>query len=514
MANKAFDFFDVGTPEPQQTAAPKAAAFDYFSQPSSEDTWVKEPAPPVSEQLKNTPGLIAREGAAFFHSLPRELAESYRFLAGKLQGYGEDLAASEGREVTEQDRAITDKFVNYIPDLLQSLGEKYPKIFPRHEESKKILGAKIEKHTGEKLPEKGRGAIERGAEGIGKGASILAFPGSAAVKAAGIATSAAGEALDLSDKNKLMANLTVPAITQLVKAIATRRYIPSGPEAQRLLQAGERAGMTPKELAPILATEGQVARHGRAAASINATRESFEKTGNALGTIIQDLQAQPGAAVRLAPRAEQQLITKLQQVEQSITSRTHALSPKEQATVDFIRTAVNDIQTNGSTPAKIIGSWRSVNRIGAGKTELARLKAPFLEGIESVSPQIAKDFVDRNGLYSKYIKNLEQVKPGAYNAFIDAGELQQVLAAVFTGNPSTLGRAVLKNITLKSLEKISSAILTNPTAQSLGRNFAKAVKDGRAASARALGIQLKEYVRKELPEEYKHVDWKALGIQD
>ena len=62
------------------------------------------------------------------------------------------------------------------------------------------------------------------------------------------------------------------------------------------------------------------------------------------------------------------------------------------------------------------------------------------------------------------------------------------------------------------MRRLSSAILTNPRAQSLVRNFGQAVRDGRAASARNVGIQLKEYVRKNNPNEYKEIDWEELGL--
>ena len=334
------------------------------------------------------------------------------------------------------------------------------------------------------------------------------------MKGVSVATSAAGEALDLSEKGKLTANLTIPTITALTQAILQRRYIPSAGEAARLLEAGERQGMTTAELAPILATEGQVARHGKRAASIGKTKERFENTGNVLGNIVQDLQAQPGAAVAVGAQSEQTLLTKLRQIENDMTSRTHALSPKEQTLVDFLKNTITDIENNGSSPRQLIGTWRSVNRIGAGKTELRRILDPMLEAIESVDPKIARDLIDTNALYSRYVKNLKEISPGVFNAFMDAGELQQALAAVFTLQPETLGKALLKTFTLKSFEKISSQILTNPNAQSLVRNFGQAVRDGRKASARALGLQLKEYVHKEIPEEYENVDWKSLGLED
>src|SRR5579872_1170041 len=122
MSSQYKDFFDL----PSQESAPSQVegGEDFFDIPTPEDSWVKPEAPPIKEQLKNVPGLISREAATDLYSAVSTGGETYRFLADKLRQYGEDLAAKEGRELTPEDIAITDKFVNYIPDLIQSLNEK------------------------------------------------------------------------------------------------------------------------------------------------------------------------------------------------------------------------------------------------------------------------------------------------------------------------------------------------------------------------------------------------------
>lgn len=513
-------FSDVAKPENPGTGSKKSKVspeeLAYFQEAPNEKTWLKEPPPSLSEQANVAPELAAREGAAGLYSLPHTAGETYRFLAGKLQSYGEDLAQSEGRIITDEERELTNKFVNYLPDLIKSANEKFPSIFPTQAQAKEKIGKKIEETTGKKLPEEPRGALERGAVGVGKHAApTLALPGSALVKGVTLGTNVAGEALDLSEKNKLISNLTIPTITALAQAILTKRYIPSNAESAKIVAAGERLGLSNAELAPILATEGQVGRHGKLAANVTATREAFKETGNVLGETLQQIQSQPGSATRLGVQAETKLLERLTAIRDDIVGRTHALSPKEQTYVDFLNQSITDIANNGSSPKQIIGTWRGANRVGAGQTELNRMKPALLEGIESVSPQIARDFEDTNLMYSRYIRNLEKISPGQFNAFMDAGEVQSLMGSIFTKQPAqTLPMAILRFVSAKTISKISSSILTNPTAQSLVRNFGKAVRDGRSASARALGNQLKEYVKDNLPEEYKEIDWEGLGLKD
>ena len=509
-----FDLIEPAVEAPRAPIKADPKKRNVFDIPPDESTWVKEPAPSISEQLETTPGLIAREAAAGLYSLPSNLAESYRFIGGKLQQLGEETAAKEGREVTDQEREMTNKIVNYLPDLVKTLGEKFPSVFPTFAQAEEKIGKKIEEHEGIKLPKEARGVIEKAGIGFAKALPIAVMPGSALVKGIALGTSATTEALDLSEKNKLLGNIGIPALTQLIQAVATKRYVPSGAEAARLLQAGERLGMTQAELAPILATEQQVSRHARRAASIPGTKKAFEKTGQALGDQLTALQSNPAAQASLSAAAETSLTNKLKGILRDIRGRTHAHSPEEISAMNFIETAIKDIQNHGSTPSQLIGLQRSLNRVKEGRTELRRLVDPIREGIESVSPQLAKDFADTNLMYSRYVKNLNEISPTTFNHFIDAGELQQMLGAVFTLNPGIASRGLIKAGTLKGFEKISSLIVTNPTAQSLVRNFKKAVKDGSKSSALALGVQLKEYIKENLPEEENTIDWKKLGIED
>ena len=514
MAPKSIapDVFDLEAETPSKP--PPKLKQDVFDLPNDKKTWVEPPPPSTTEQIGNAPGLFVREGAAGLYALPSITAESYRYLAGKLQGLGEEQALEQGRELSEEEKKFTSNVVNYIPDLIKHLGEEFPSVFPTYEEARKFAGEQLEKNTGQKLPEKGRGVIEKLAEGGGKALPIAVFPASAAVKGAAIGTSALTEALDLSEKGKLIGNLSVPALTSIIESIVRRRYTPPRGVAQQLYEEGQRLGMTDAQLAPILATEGQVQRHGGLASSVRQTREAFQDTGQVLGNVIEDMQNRPQNLNALPANVEHNFVNRLQDIATDIRGRTHSLSPQETTLVEFIETAINDIQQNGSSPRQLIGLARSVNRIGAGRTELRRIMQPINEALTAVDPILAQDFQSTNQLYSRYIRNLEEINPSQFNAFVNAGELNQLVGAVFSGEASTLGKSLARFGGVNILRRISSSILTNPRAQSLVRNFGRAVRDGREASARAVAVQLKEYIKKELPEDYDKIDWDQLEVKD
>ncbi len=503
MTSKLPDYFN-------ETSAPSKAPSnakipDYFDEPASPDTWVPPSTPSIGEQLETAGPFFSQEFLAGLWALPSMTAETYRHLAGKLQKYGEEQSAKKGQEITPIGKAMTDFFVNAIPDLIKKGGELSPTLLPTYQQAKKRVGEKI-RAGGGKLPEEPRGGIEKFASGAGKAGQVLAFPGSALVKGAALATAGATEAADLSEGGKIGANIGIPTATALLEALLKKRYIPSS-KLKDLYEEGKNLGLTDEQLAPILATEGQVERYGPLAQGAKKTEKAFEETGTALGNVMEDLSSRPSASTPLSSQAESTLIQKLSDIKRDLQSKSHSLSPKEQILVDFIDTALTDIINNGSSPKQLIGTWRSMNKIGQGKTALRQLENPLLEAIESVDPQIAKDLRSTNALYSKYISNLREISPTQFNAFIDAGELQQVLSAVFSPQTKSLPEKLLNLVGLKALRKISSAMLTDPQAQSLVRNFGQAVRDGRPASARALGTQLQQYVQKNLPEEYEEVDW-------
>lgn len=502
-------FFDLpSSSQKQSNSSPQAQSF--FDIPSNKNTWVK-PKPSISEQLNNAGPIFTRDVLATLYSLPSRAAEFYRAGGSKLQELGEKTAATEGREITPSERELTNKFVNYIPDLIKKGGEKAPYLLPSHAKAKEIIGNLIEKDVGHELPKEARGAIERAAQGAANATDVFLFPGSLPVKLAALGTSAATEAANLSEGQKLGANIGIPTAVSLAESLLRRRYIPPrGMEAPH--QTGVNLGLTNEELAPIMATPGQVRRHGTLATGVDNTRQAYQNTGEALGDVLQGLQTRPSSRTLASPQVQQRLTNQLQDIIDSIMTRTHNLSPREQTVVDFLRGAINDIQANGTSPNQLIGTWRSMNRIQGGRSEIRRIERPIMEAMEAIDPQIAHDFTQTNILYSRYIQNLERLNPTQFNAFINAGELQNLLAAVFSLQPMTLGKQIANVASLNTLRRISSAILTNPQAQSLWRNFSRAVRDGRGASVRALGVQFKDFVQENLPEDYKEVDWEKLGI--
>jgi hypothetical protein len=512
LSQPAVDFFDI--PSKNENSPPVSKQQQsFFDIPSQQNTWVKPPKPSIAEQIKTAPHLYAREAAAQLYSTPSNVAETHRFLSNHLKEFIEKYEAKHGRELSEKEQQGWEKFTNRVPDFIEYLGEKFPNIFPTYEEAKEKITRRMEKNKVE-LPEHARAAIERGAVGAGKVTPALLGPGSLAVKGAVLGTGALTEALDLSEGQKLGANLTIPALTSIIQSIVSKRYIPPKGEATHLYEEGKRLGMTDKELAPILATEGQVERHGRMASSVPKTRKSFEQTGEVLGNVIEDMQNRP-ANLQMLPHAEQTaLLTDLRMQRHNIQKRSHALSPEEKSAVTFLDEAIKDIENNGATNRQLIGTWRSVNKAGANKRDIQAIKEPLLKAIGSTDQQLATDLVATNKLYSRYIKNLKEINPSQFNSFIDAGELQQLLGAVFTGNPQSLGKQVLQIASLGTARKISSLVLTDPRAQSLVRNFGRSVRSGSKASTLALGQQLKDYVQKNLPKEYKDINWKELGIED
>lgn len=509
------DFFDIPSPgqeKPSTVDSSKEQSF--FDVPSPENTWVKPEVPSILEQLKTSPYLFQREAAAALYSLPSTTAETYRHLAKKGQKLGEEQAAKRGKIQSEESKQFTEKAVNFVPDVIKKLGEKFPKIFPTHEQAAERIGKGIEEKGNVVLPKEGRGFIEKGSIGAGRAVPILLTRASPLIKGAAIGTAAATEASDLSEGGKLAGNLSIPALISIIHSIVTKKYHPPKGEATHLYNEGKRLGMTDKQLAPILATEGQIERHGVLASGTRGTKKAFEQTGEVLGNVIEDMQNRPANTRPYSSRQQANLLSDLTSQRNKIEGRTHSLSTQEKSAVDFIDNAISDIQQNGATNKQVVGTWRSINRSGANNRDIQSVKDSLLKSISATDKQLAEDLVATNKLYSQYISNVKEINPSQFNAFVDAGELQDLLAAVFTGKPETLAKQILNMASLGTLRKISSSILTDPTAQSLVRNFGKAVRDGRKASALATGNQLKEYVRKNLPKEYDEVDWEALGIKD
>ena len=289
--------------------------------------------------------------------------------------------------------------------------------------------------------------------------------------------------------------------------IASRRYIPQAGEAEQIYNTLRQMGMSDAELAPILATEGQISRYGPLAAGRRQTRQAFQNAYDSLGETVERMQNTPGTSNPVNPQQQQRFVNSLQNIENDIRTRTPSLSPQELTHANFIRDAITDIQQNGLTERRAIGLWRSNNRIGLGQTELSRLRAPVTELLESSNPQLAREFRDTNRAYQRYFANIREINPRAFNDFLNAGEMQKILGGIFSGDVATLEKAILNRASLGAARRISSAMITNPHFQSFGRKFRVAINSGSEAAQRNLYRQFQEAVKKEYPEEYKEINW-------
>ncbi len=110
---------------------------------SPENTWVKPEQPPIKEQLKNAPGFFQRELASDLYAAPSNAAETWRYLAGKASEIGEQQQLKEGKERPESETKLQDWIVNAMPDFIEELGIKYPKIFPNRSEARRVIEEQI-----------------------------------------------------------------------------------------------------------------------------------------------------------------------------------------------------------------------------------------------------------------------------------------------------------------------------------------------------------------------------------
>ena len=463
----------------------------------------EEEPPSIGEQLKTAPGFFGRETAAQTKGLPRTFGEILRSGSKKLQEMGEAQALEQDREIPEGGDPITNAIVN----ILGKPAEYFEKLgLPTSDEARKALTEVIKERYGTELPQQGRGGIERFAQGAG--AAVPFAAGASSVGAAGIVGAGGiSQAAELGPGAEAATNIGLPVALELARLIAQRRYTPQAGEAEQIYNTLRQMGMSDEQLSPILATEGQISRYGPLAAGRRQTRQAFQNAYESLGETVERMQNAPGNLNPVSPQQQNRFVNALQNIENDIRTRTPSLSPQELTHANFIRDAILDIQQNGLTPRRAIGLWRSNNRIGLGQTELSRLRAPVTQLLEDVNPQLAREFRDTNRAYQRYFANIREINPRAFTDFINAGEMQRLLGAIFTGDAATLGKAILNRASLGAARRLSSAMITNPHFQSFGRKFRVAINSGSEAAQRNLYRQFQEAVKKEYPEEYKEINW-------
>lgn len=404
--------------------------------------------------------------------------ESFSFVYGE-----EDLKVPTFGEITQNLSAGT----KGIGNALLSGGIKGAVKFGESvSKAGEETGAERENLIEEKLPYE-KNLINRAAASTAEELpTLISFPGSIAnVVPKTIASKFVGEsAKDLGAPEWAQSALEV---TTFAGPDLTKKILSQG-KNKEIIDFMKQHGMTDEQIAPLITSDFKKKWLSRLTPKNESTKNILTKTKEGLGNIYESIKGSSKAGKEISEAQNGKLINSLQA----------SLSEMPRETQAKIQADLSDLLNNKITPKSLMNFFQDINKkYSLSKKELGQLKGPIKSAINSISPEIAKDFEVINSLYSKYSGIAKTLKPSIASDLVKAAETLGIAGgaarALLFGDPSYLTVFA----TEQGMRHMAKQFLLNPKYQQLSRKLVKAMNENKPAVAQAIMKEFNEMTKEE-----------------
>lgn len=261
-------------------------------------------------------------------------------------------------------------------------------------------------------------------------------------------------------------------------------------EESAILKLGRKAGMTDAEIAPALSEPSTFKKWLAKAAKKGGKAEAvLEMTGEGLGSIYENLKNEHEASQKvLAIPERQNMQSQLSEVLDSLPAKHK----------QFINQDIQDFHNSPQSASDMINLYQKISKTFDGdKAALQRLKGPIIEAMETVDPNLARDFQTVNKAWANYasVRNIMNPKEMGWMGHLK--HPASLIATFLTGNPFLLakGYALAHGVSFLAREMVM-----NPKLKNISKKIAYGINK-KSYGAISVGIrELAKEVEKDDPE--------------
>lgn len=331
-------------------------------------------------------------------------------------------------------------------------------------------------------------SLEKGLERAGK-LAVSAIGGPESLTAKGIRTGAGAllgqtaEEVGAPEWVQNLAELSAFISPRLQKGISPSK---SQKEAVEFLRS---KGLSDREITPLIQSERKLRMFSGFASKNPKTEKLTKNISSKLGENY-DILKEKGAKDILKGDAALKFDDKLNEGLNKISRGFRRLIEKD----------VEDLRNREISAKSLIDFYQDINRVvkgqEGGRAVLNTLKPIITEGLESASPEIAKDYKLLNAYYAKNKNIIDAFKPGQLEKFLKGAKKFAYLGSAVTGNFSFLP----KILGAETAQQVTRELLTNPRLQNISKQILQSVKNNNITTAlKSLQILTKE-IKKENPD--------------
>lgn len=270
--------------------------------------------------------------------------------------------------------------------------------------------------------------------------------------------------------------------------IFSKRLMPGSEDQKRIVELGQKIGMTPQEITPLIQEKGRFTDVlARFSPKRGRTQRALEQSKEAAGNVYNALRNRPESATPLSAIEGDLMVNELSSKLRDMPSKI-----RNKITEDFF-----DLSQSEKTGNDIINFFQDVNaNLGSGAKQLSTLKNTLMKSLDTLSPELARDFDTANKMYGNFANISGKLKPTLVQDILTAARGAGLMGAVFFGNYPIMAEL----LTAEGAKRLAREMLINPRFQNLGRKFVDAIKKGSVALASSAKKELVKLVDKTNPE--------------
>ena len=354
------------------------------------------------------------------------------------------------------------------------LDEQTPQILEKQTES---LNEMLP--TEDTLPER---MIRRG---LKEAPSMMAMPGSAVQ--AGVRTVAGAGAAELAkDFGVPEWGQSAIELTGFIGPDITKKLLSAGSD-KKLIDFAKKMGMTDEQITPLIQSDFKQKWLSWLTPKRGKTESILKESKKGLDDVAGAISNSEKAVLEISETNNGKLIN-------GIYEKMNEM-PREFR--DVIEKDLNDLLNNKITGKSLINFWRDINKTFKGdKKQLGTLKEPIRQALETLSPELAKDFEMSNKLYAKYYPIANKLKPNLVSDLVQAGEILGLGGTLVFGGLSGGWAPLVHMIGEKATRKLAQQMLLNPHFQQLSKKMVIAINQNKFGLANKVLSDLKLEVGK------------------
>lgn len=399
----------------------------------------------------------------------------------------EDSTENEESSVSGRPIELSTKEVSRMRSLLSALpkglikGGRESSFFPYTGAIPKDLAKRVLEHVLPTQDKFAENALERTGEILPQVLATKASSGFLGSVGRSLAAGAIGEGVKEAGGGELAqtageaAGFGLPGLG--------RKIIPTKSQ-QKLVNYARKAGMSEKQIAPLLPEKGKRSFFGKVASKGTKTQEALFDTKQGIGNAYEFVKNSPEASRHLNAQQAQDFTSKVDTISRSMPSEI-----RKQIVDDY-----QDLLRDGLSGKNLVNFYQDISsRYKVGREHLERFKQPIREALEDISPTLSEDFQLTNELFKKRLAIGKTLKPGISSELMDLGELGKLANDVM--NLSVKGLSQLMGIA--GARRFAREILINPRLQNITRQMAKAANENKIP----IVLELARYIKKKYSDD-------------